>query len=224
MPDGGAITVRTGTDGEMVVFSVADTGVGMSPEVLRRAREPFFTTKGVKSTGLGLSVSHGVIERHAGLILIESVEGRGTTITVRLPGLPPDQTAPMTVPAVTRARALRVLVVDDMPAVRELLGTLLAEQGHTVIQAGGGPEGLAVLDAGLPVDLVLTNLSMPGVNGWQVARAVKTRWPQVKVGLVTGWTDAARFSPLQPVAVDFVITKPFSPDSLAAAIGALAPL
>lgn len=221
LPQGGRITLASRVDGGTVALSVTDTGVGMSREVLRRAREPFFTTKGVKSTGLGLSVSYGVLQRHGGDLAIDSDEGRGTTVTLRLPA---DRTAPeaATAPAAqTGYRPLRILVVDDIAEVREMLAAILAEQGHTVIEAADGPEALATLRDGAAVDLVLTDLGMPEMTGWQVAKAIKTSWPHLRIGVVTGWGESPDATPAESKNVDFVLAKPFSAETLQQAIAAL---
>ena len=193
----------------MVALLVTDTGVGMTDEVRQRAREPFFTTKGVKSTGLGLSVSYGVIQRHAGDLAIESVLGRGTAVTIRLPAAvlaPPPRVVPT---ASLPVRPQRILVIEDSAQVRELLATVLAEQGHTVTAAASGPEGLATLESGPPVDLVLTDLGMPELTGWQVARAVKARWPGIRVGIVTGWGEQVDPDQAARHRLKFVLAKPF---------------
>jgi len=172
----------------------------------------------VKSTGLGLSVSYGVIQRHAGDLAIESVLGRGTAVTIRLPAAvlaPPPRVVPT---ASLPVRPQRILVIEDSAQVRELLATLLAEQGHSVTAAASGSEGLATLESGRAVDLVLTDLGMPGMTGWQVARAVKARWPGIRVGIVTGWGEHPAATAAERASVDFVLAKPVSVDSLERAL------
>lgn len=217
MPHGGSITIRTWGTGPEVHCSVRDTGVGMSAEVQRRALEPFFTTKGLKSTGLGLSVNYGIIQRHGGELAIESAEGRGTTVTVRLPVAtvadePPPDAAWRAIPP------LRILVIDDEMEVRKVITDILADDGHTVVGAADGDEGLARLGDGEAIDLVLTDLGMPGMTGWEVARTVKTRRPLLPVGLVTGWGEDPEGKPGDRDAVDFVLAKPVTRESLRAAI------
>lgn len=216
MPEGGRITIRTWAEEAGVAVEVKDTGIGMSPETLRRAQEPFFTTKGVKSTGLGLSVNYGIIKRHGGEMAIDSAAGRGTTVTVRLPS---DVKSVASVPAARPpkpAAALRVLVIDDEPEVLEMLGALLVRAGHHVTQAPGPREGLAKL-ATATFDVVLTDLGMPGMTGWEVAREVKARCPGVAVGLITGWSA-------DPPAdeggdqVDFILGKPVNVAELQGAL------
>ncbi|MBI4245920.1 MAG: response regulator [Candidatus Rokubacteria bacterium] len=216
LPQGGRITLSTRLVGGAVVLSVADTGVGMPADVLKRAQEPFFTTKGVKSMGLGLSVSYGIVERHGGELTIVSSEGRGTTVTVRIP-VEPAAGTPVAAPAPGARDHLRLLLIDDDAEVREALAELIEADGHSVVQAAGPHEGLAQLDAGLAPDLVLTDLGMPGMTGWELARAVKSRWPDRLVGVITGWGQEAAASS-QAECTDFVLQKPLNLDALYAAI------
>ena len=186
LPHGGRITVETRVDGAAVVLAVGDTGVGMSDEVRRRAHEPFFTTKGVKATGLGLSVAYGIARRHGGELTIASAEGGGTTVVVQLPPATRIR-APATTPA--RRRPLRILLVDDEDEVRHALGEMLASEGHTVVMAGSGADALRRLEADDAIDVLLTDLVMPGMTGWELADAVKARHARLAVGVLTGWGD-----------------------------------
>jgi signal transduction histidine kinase/CheY-like chemotaxis protein/HAMP domain-containing protein len=209
LPQGGVITVRTSTVQGWVQCSVTDNGVGMSEDVRRRALEPFFTTKGPKSTGLGLSVTYGTIQRYGGSLTVDSVEGQGTTVVVSLPAQVERQpTQPGADVQATRNERLRILVIDDDPAVRATLAELLAADGHHVLQAGGGRQGVALLRSGQEVDVVLTDLGMPEMRGSDVARAIRERWPLLPVGLVTGWGEAEVTAEERQHA-DFVIHKPF---------------
>jgi signal transduction histidine kinase/CheY-like chemotaxis protein len=221
MPDGGRLGVKTWADSEGVHCDVSDAGVGMSEEVRQRALNPFFTTKGPKSTGLGLSVTYGIVQRHNGKLEIDSTPGRGTTVHITLPPVAAAIPAPsraVTAPASTAQ--LRVLLVDDEPEVRSALADMLGTSGHTAFQAAGGKEALAWLDAGQPVDLVLTDLGMPGMTGAEVARAVRARWPQLRVGLMTGWDESEGLVGETSGIVDFVIAKPFNLQSLLSAYAA----
>src|SRR6266446_47302 len=221
MPDGGRLGVKTWADSEGVHCDVSDAGVGMSEEVRQRALNPFFTTKGPKSTGLGLSVTYGIVQRHNGKLEIDSTPGRGTTVHITLPPVSAVISAPsraLTSPESTAQ--LRVLLVDDEPEVRSALADMLGTSGHTAFQAAGGKEALAWLDAGQPVDLVLTDLGMPGMTGSEVARAVRARWPQLRVGLMTGWDESEGLVGETSTIVDFVIAKPFNLQSLLSAYAA----
>ena len=208
-----------GTNGanEWVELLVTDSGSGMSEEICRRILEPFFTTKGVHATGLGLSVVYGIMERHGGRIQIASAPGQGTTITLRF------QAAPQPAKEQPGERSLpgspcRLLLIDDDSNVREAIGALLRAVGHQVIEADGGRNGIAQLDSS-PLDVVLTDLGMPEVSGWDVARAAKARNPALPVVLLTGWGDQATAQAGERGLVDRVLAKPFRLDALLQVIG-----
>jgi len=224
MPDGGRLILKTWMTGPDVHCAVSDTGAGMSEEVRHRALDPFFTTKGPKSTGLGLSVTYGIVQRHNGRLEIESAPGRGTTVTITLPAMGTTMSAPA--PAASRALAtpshLRVLIVDDEPEVRSALADMLGIAGHTAFQAAGGREALAWLEAGQPVDLVLTDMGMPGMMGSEVARAIRGRWPHLKIGLMTGWDETEGLVADATSIVDFTLAKPFELKTLTRAYVATA--
>jgi len=208
LPEGGVVTIRTWMAQERVLCAVTDNGIGMSEDTRRRALEPFFTTKGLKSTGLGLSVAYGTIQRYGGTLTIDGVEGGGTTVTVSLPvGVekkPPQPGADVGL----ALKGLRVLVIDDEPEVRAILADILASDGHHVLQAAGGREGLDLLASGHEVDVVLTDLGMPEMRGSDVARAIQERWPRLPVGLLTGWAEE-EVTPEERRCARFVIQKPF---------------
>ena len=179
------------------------------------------TTKGPKSTGLGLSVTYGIIQRHNGKLEIDSTPGRGTTVHITLPATGAVAAAPApATPAPAPPAQLRVLLVDDEPEVRTALADMLCASGHTAFQAAGGKEALAWLDAGQPVDLVLTDLGMPGMTGADVARAVRGRWPHLRIGLMTGWDETEGLVGEASAVVDFVIAKPFKLSALLEAYAA----
>jgi signal transduction histidine kinase/CheY-like chemotaxis protein len=223
LPRGGTITITTGVSDGWVTCSVADDGVGMSDEVRPRALEPFFTTKGPHSTGLGLSVAHGVIQRHRGTLELRSAMGEGTVVTLRLPPAEPasaDDQAPV---ATAPPPSLKILLIDDDARVRVALADALVALGHTVLQAPGGRDGLQQLEGGERVDVVITDLGMPGMNGWEVARGVKARWPDLPVGLVTGWAMGNESTPEEVGRVDFVIAKPYTLEGLHATLAPFRP-
>jgi len=223
LPRGGTVTITTGMSDGWVACSVADDGVGMSDEVRHRALEPFFTTKGPHNTGLGLSVAHGIVKRHRGELEIRSAPDKGTVVALRLP---PAETCAVEdeAPLVTAPPlSLTILLIDDEARVRVALADALAALGHVVLQAPGGRDGLEQLERGERVDVVITDLGMPGMNGWEVARAVKTRWPDLPVGLVTGWPRGGEPTPEDVGQVDFVIAKPYTLEGLHATLAALRP-
>jgi CheY-like chemotaxis protein len=203
-----------------VELAVADTGIGMTEAVRQRIFDPFFTTKGLHGTGLGLSVVYGIMERHDGQIDVASTPGRGSTFRLRFR---PAATAvqcpsPSTPPSV---RTHRILLVDDDAGVRKTLASLLRASGQDVLEAGSGSEALDCLRT-TPVDLVLTDLGMPEITGWDVARAAKARRPDLPVVLLTGWGDHAGAELASDAGVDRVLAKPVPRSSLLTVIAELA--
>ncbi len=227
--DGGTIRIRAAVNGDEASLEVADSGVGMSEDVRRRALEPFFTTKGPKGTGLGLSVSYGIIKSHGGELELRSAAGRGTVAVVRLPlagsrspvaavSASPSVPEPTTAPTPALAQQQHVLIVDDDENVRSILVEMVASQGHDVLAAASGREALGLLEGGASVDLVLTDLGMPGMSGWDVARAVRSRWPRLAVGLVTGWGNHVEVSAADRDLIVGTVAKPVSHERLEAFI------
>ncbi|MDB5649870.1 MAG: hybrid sensor histidine kinase/response regulator [Hyphomicrobiales bacterium] len=219
MPRGGKFVVRTSpsvlANGQGVSIAVSDSGEGMSPDVLERAFEPFFTTKDIgRGTGLGLSQVFGFIEQSGGTIDISSEVGRGTSVTLvfprahRHPVAHLSNVAPFTAPRV----ACRLLLVEDNAQVRELARAILVEEGHAVIEAGQADQALEILKQDERIDLVLSDLVMPGdLNGLDLARIVREQWPRTPVVLASGYSEAAA----KVVAEGFVlIAKPYRPDIL----------
>src|SRR5437667_8906904 len=188
MPDGGRCTVGLASEREWATVSVRDTGVGMEEDMRRRVFEPFFTSKGPRGTGLGLAVSWGIVTRHGGTIEVESVPGRGSTFVVRLP-VPvalPDSVTGLTVPPPTHAA--RVLIIEDEPEVQAVLADMLREAGYVVTVAKDGSNGLDRCEEE-PIDIVLSDISMPGLSGWDVATQLRPTLPPSAIRFVTGWGD-----------------------------------
>jgi CheY-like chemotaxis protein len=207
MPKGGRLTFTTEEGEGWVTASVSDTGIGMSDDVRARLFDPFFTTKGVKGTGLGLSVTYGIIKAHKGEINVNSHPGQGTTMVIRLPI--PSKLRPAPQPkAVPSAKPGRILIVDDDGVVRDLLSDILRAEGHTVVPASTGREGLRLFRQGA-FDLVLTDLGMPEFSGWEVAAAIKAIAPRTPVALVTGWGITLDRAKLKEAGIDLVLNKPF---------------
>jgi PAS domain S-box-containing protein len=205
-PDSPAHSRAPAPSQPFVELTVTDTGVGMSEEVRQQALEPFFTTKGVRGTGLGLSVVYGIMERHGGKIAVASTLGQGTTIALRFQTAQQEALASIPSPVVP-AHPLRVLLIDDESAVRTTLATLLRTAGHSVVEADSGAIGLAIF-AETSVDCVLTDLGMPDLTGWDVARAVKAKNPAFPVVLLTGWGEGAVGEADGRALVDRVLGKP----------------
>ncbi len=220
MPSGGTLTLATHVDQDHAVLTVADTGLGMTDEVKRRLFEPFFTTKGPKGTGLGLSMTFGTVSRHGGQIDVVSAPGKGTRVSLRFPLAPsPATLAPAPAPGgvAERSEPVRCLVVDDEKMVREMLGDLLEMGGHRPVLAASGGEAIERFKAE-PFDLVLTDLGMPGISGWQVARACKEARPDVPVVLVTGWGVELTREELAAHGIDAVLSKPLKMEQVLGAV------
>jgi len=218
MPDGGTLTIATRKERDDVTIMVKDTGVGMTEQVRKRVFEPFFSTKGEAGSGLGLSMAYSIARRHDGDLSVESEPGRGATFTLRLPitGERTETGAPLGVPLVRRQA--RVLVVDDDPKVLSALCEMLKSAGHTVTPAPSGAVGLAAYAPGR-FDMVLTNLGMAGMNGWQVAERLRAADRGVRILFITGWglrqEDKSRLAVL---GVRRCLYKPVQPSELDAAI------
>lgn len=205
MPGGGTLRLVTGRDGPTAVLSVSDTGIGMTAQVKARLFEPFYTTKGERGSGLGLFVSYGLITQHQGQIEVVSSPGAGTTFHLRFPAAPPPVPV-AAAPAALRSGA-RVLVVDDEPEVRDVVATILRDSGMTVQEATDGQEALAAM-ADTPADLVITDLTMPGISGLELARELRARSPQLPILLLTGWGPEWDGVTVNPELVNGVLKKP----------------
>lgn len=191
-----------------VTIEVSDTGTGMSEEVRRRCLEAFFSTKGEHGTGLGLAIVHGIVQRHGGLLEIDSALGKGTTVRIHLPvRVAPDEDARGETGRASRA--LRVLVVDDEPRICELLPAYLTADGHAVEVATSGREALEKFRAG-QFDVVMTDRGMPEINGDQVAAAIKGLSPSTPVILVTGFGELMKAADEWPSGIDAIVSKPFT--------------
>jgi CheY-like chemotaxis protein len=234
MASGGALTLRVSnavvseefatshppiTAGPYVVLEVQDTGVGMSPGTKARAFEPFFTTKGLDGTGLGLSTVYGIVKQSGGFIWISSEPGRGTTFTIHMP---PTATQPLPAetpvsPPKQAAQRATILLTEDDPDVRHMLAMLLNTAGHTVIEADNPEHALekAATFEG-PIDLLLTDVVMPGGTGRDLARQIEHIRPNLRVLYISGYPEYGGVEStghvLEP-GVPF-LAKPFTRDVL----------
>jgi PAS domain S-box-containing protein len=222
MPAGGAlsVTTRTGERGG-AVLTIADTGIGMSEAVRRRIFEPFFSTKGEAGSGLGLAMTYSIVKRHGGEIRVESEPGHGATFTITFPAATETAAPPAEPPRVGKRRTARVLVVDDDPQVLATLAELLKSLGHAVTAARSGAAALEVFGRNR-FDLVLTNIGMAGMNGWELAERLRAVDRRVPLAFITGWglreEDHARLGALGILTCLF---KPIRPADLDAAIQAV---
>lgn len=241
MPDGGRITIETDNrwidrrqaaaldmpEGQYLALCVSDTGTGMTPEVAARAFEPFFTTKPMgEGTGLGLSMIYGFAQQSGGQVRITSAVGVGTSVCITLPRHRGEAEVDGPDPArrlMPHAEAGEtVLVVDDEPTVRMLVTDVLGDLGYTALQADDGAGGLRVLQSEARVDLLVTDVGLPGgMNGRQLADAARVGRPDLKVLFITGFAEAAVLGDghLEPGMA--VLTKPFPVDALASRIRAM---
>jgi CheY-like chemotaxis protein len=218
MPAGGRLTLGTGTEGDRVFCTIADSGVGMTEEVRQRIFDPYFTTKGERGTGLGLSVVYGIVTRHGGDVEVRSEPGQGTAFTLRFPVGPDMAAEPDASPARAPARRGRILVVDDEKEVGDVLWDLLTRAGHDVTVCADAESGLARAERER-FDLVITDLGMPGISGWEVARQVRRAHPGTPVAMVTGWGDRIDPDEARARGVGYVIAKPFRREALEEIVG-----
>jgi signal transduction histidine kinase/ActR/RegA family two-component response regulator len=215
MPGGGSISISTSCSEGTAYLEVVDSGVGMAQAVADRVFDPFFTTKGVEGTGLGMSVAYGIVKRHHGQISVESRQGEGTTVTVSLPTVdesPEIELAERSAGA-SPGRSARILIVDDEPGFVEVFADMLVEHGHEVCVAGSGEQAVARF-ASEHFDLVFTDLGMPGMSGWQVAKSIKALRPSVPIVLLTGWGAEIDQACLADAQVDLVLSKPVDLETL----------
>ncbi|MGQ9553869.1 MAG: HDOD domain-containing protein [Anaerolineae bacterium] len=216
MPVGGTLAIRGWAESGQVHLSVRDTGVGIPAEDKERIFEPFFTTKGDAGTGLGLTVCKRIVTEHSGRISVYSREGAGTTIMLSFPAASGQLSTKHEEIKPMAGRSLSVLVIDDEPEVREVLQRMLHLDGHSSSAASTAREGLEEFGK-RPFDLVLTDLGLPDLPGWEVARTIKAISPATPVVLITGWTDEGD-RPATGDYVDSVLVKPFGIAELKKAI------
>jgi len=209
MPEGGTIEVKTALKESTILIDITDTGVGIPEELQTRIFDPFFTTKGVQSTGLGMSISYGIISRHKGTIAVKSAEGKGTTFTIKLPVAEKQLEKGEEVKSVPlKQREARILIIEDEDEVRQLLSDILTSEGHEVAVASNGNEGIGIFKNNA-FDLVFSDLGMPDMSGWEVADAIKRIDSLVPIVLVTGWNVELRNAEQENDNVDKIIQKPF---------------
>ena len=219
MPAGGKLVFASTEKNGTVEISLSDTGVGMSDDVRSRVFDPFFTTKGNTGMGLGLAVSYGIIRRHEGVIEVQSEIGLGSAFIIRLPvaegATKARQITKKFAAAAARENATptRILVVDDEAHMRELLKDILEREGCSVSLAEGGCQALSLLNA-FPFDAIFTDLGMPGMSGWDLARAVRAKDTQTPLAIITGWGEAVGSGERHAAQVDWVVAKPFDNEQI----------
>jgi two-component system, cell cycle sensor histidine kinase and response regulator CckA len=219
MPTGGTLTIATGRgEHDTVQLSVSDTGTGMTPEVADRAFEPFFTNKPEgKGTGLGLAMVYGVITGAGGNVDLQTSEGAGTTVTLSLPATEtPIVEEPVTTEEVPRGQGERVLLVEDADALRDLTRRILTEAGYVVLEARNGVQAVRIVARQGPVDLLVSDIVMPGMSGRDLALRLRDKTPELPIVFMSGYTDDAL------LGGDFITTrllpKPFDAEQLLRAV------
>ncbi len=210
MPDDGRITFRTWSEEGAVFISISDTGTGMTKEVKKNIFDPFFTTKTAIGTGLGMSTAYGIVTRHGGKIEVESKVGRGSTFILQFPAAaktdsPKESSEPE---QNTKSKSLRILVVDDEKDICALLDNFLSKKGHLVRTVDNGTEA-KILAKAADYDLVLCDLAMPNVYGYDVIKTLNKLEKRPKIGIITGWGEKLKPLDDEGLKVDFIIKKPF---------------
>ena len=220
MPTGGRLTLSAEEVNGAIEIAISDTGMGMTADVRSRVFDPFFTTKGAGGMGLGLAVCYGIIQRHEGSVVIESELEKGTTFRITLPIAhvePLSEVPAQNIPRLSLVRppkAPSILVVDDEPAVRELLVEILESEGYEVTVTENGEEALSYFDS-RNFKAVFTDVGMPGMSGWELARAIRERDERIPLAVITGWGEAVSSAEQETAKVDWVVTKPFPIDRIA---------
>ena len=227
MPEGGTLSLTSRTVGEQVIVEVVDSGVGMYPEVRSKIFDPFFTTKGKAGLGLGLAVSFGIIRRHGGHIDVKSQYGKGTEFRITLPvakiaekSVTPAAVAAVldetddVIPEPLKRSLTRLLVVDDEDFVRDLLGEILEGEHCEVHLAESGSEALSLFREN-EFDGVFTDVGMPGMSGWELAREIRLIDQRVPIAVITGWGEAVGSHEKKAAGVDWIVAKPFTADRIA---------
>ncbi|OGP86708.1 MAG: hypothetical protein A2156_04385 [Deltaproteobacteria bacterium RBG_16_48_10] len=211
MPEGGRLALSTHHPAEdWVEVRISDTGIGMAEEVKRRIFDPFFTTKGVTNSGLGMSVSYGIVKRHGGEILVESEPGKGSTFAIHLPtGYPVEEQEAEEIKSPKEIPPARILVIEDDASVQDILSQMLRAKGHRVVLACNGEEGIERFKAD-QFDLVFTDLGMPKLSGWEVGKILKKLNPRVPIAMITGWGVEIHRDKLRESGIDIILPKPFN--------------
>ena len=221
MPKGGRLSVTCRRNESRLMLTFTDNGMGMPDDVRQKIFEPFFSTKGAQGTGLGLSVSYSIIERHAGSISVISEPGKGTIFMIDLPAIVAEPSLDEVETVSGEIPSLRVLVIDDELPVRETLAEMLTAVNHKVELAGSGQEALQKMRQHA-FDFVFTDLAMPEMDGWETARSIRKNWPDVKIVLVTGYGPNTTPPPGEEHLVDAIIGKPFDFSQVGSTLNALA--
>jgi signal transduction histidine kinase/CheY-like chemotaxis protein len=212
LPEGGNIWIKTWIERGQIILEIRDDGIGMDETVKNKLFFPFFTTKGKKGVGMGLAVVYGILFRHQADIGVESTPGNGATFTFRfnLSDIVSHESKPQPVP--DERKSLSILLVDDDTNLLEVVSDMINFLGHEVRKAEGGREALKILE-NESFDLVITDLGMPEVGGWDIARFCRERYPEMPILLISGW--GAQLNAAEALQkVDAILPKPFQIEEL----------
>jgi nitrogen-specific signal transduction histidine kinase/ActR/RegA family two-component response regulator len=219
-PAGGASEAHYGISGPLARLTVSDTGIGMAPETLSHIFEPFFTTKPEGAgTGLGLSTVYGIVKQIEGDIFVESVPGQGTMFEVLLPLAKRDEERAAPVESSVAGGTETILLVEDDTGVRKLVAAMLRRGGYTVLEAAAAQPALAQLERAGQIDLLLTDIVMPGMSGWELAKQAMEARAGLKVIYMSGYTDHAAIQGHRAETIS-ILRKPFTMETLHAAVRA----
>jgi len=207
MPEGGKITIRTKKDKNWVYVLMSDRGIGIPEEIKGKVFDPFFTTKGSQASGLGMSLSYGIITRHGGDIEIGSRKGEGTTFTIKLPLSSKIQEKEERVILSSRTKKASILVIDDEKEICDVLEQMLTLEGHSVASSLSAEKGIELFQK-KEFDLVFTDLGMPEMSGWELAKKVKEINSKVLVAMITGWGKQVDRKKMKKYGIDFSLAKP----------------
>jgi len=215
MPDGGRISFSTESDENTVFVSISDTGKGMPEDVKKKIFDPFFTTRSPLGTGLGMSCVYSIIKSHGGKIEVESEVGKGTTINLNIPHRKDavQRITPSEPDGKITTRKLRILVIDDNEELCVVIDKFLTRGGHTVETFNNGAEAIE-LAREKDVDLVLCDLAMSGVTGYDVVKELNKFARKPKIGVITGWSEKLKLFDEEGMKVDFILRKPLKNSEL----------
>ncbi len=220
MPRGGKLEICCGEKDGRLQLTFSDNGTGMPEDIRQKIFEPFFSTKGAHGTGLGLSVSYSILERHEGSIRVASEPGSGATFIIDLPLAGEESASDDVAEVPNEMPSLKILVVDDEPSVRETLAEMLVAVDHDVELAESGQEAIEKLSNG-NFDLVFTDLAMPEMDGWETAREIRKHWPEIRIVMVTGYGPTTPPPTGEEGLVDGIIGKPFDFGQVGSTLNAL---
>jgi len=219
MPNGGKIEASIKTDENNVIIAISDNGIGIKDDIKDKIFDPFFSTKGVKRSGLGMSLSYSIMARHDGEILVESYVGKGTTMHLRMPLFNEDiEQYDDEEVGVVESHSANILIIEDEDVILDMMKILLESRGHNVFISEDSSVGIEMYENNL-YDIVLCDLAMPKLNGWQVARFIKEydtvrKRTKTPVVLITGYELDADNIDYKKEGVDFILNKPIEFEKL----------